>query len=140
MNARPNSFRLEKPSSTISDPSVIDITVLNKIVDAISNADLYESEDEPRPHALLITKTAKALSGISVAKAEIAPFFGEINVTWKEGGIRVKATFGPDPALFSVYRERFEEGHVTQSHLEENANLDYLEASLQWLADPFVNV
>lgn len=138
MNALPNSFL--QTSSTVTPQRITNIGAFNKLVDAVSNLDLYESDDEPKPRLALVHRAADILSSVSLENAEVAPSYGEINVTWKANGVRVKATFGPDPDLFYVYREGFENGRVVYSHMEENASPAYLKASLQWLASPFANV
>lgn len=127
-------------SSTATEQRITNIGAFNKLVDAVSDPDLYESDDEPKPHVKLVHRAADILSNVSLENAEVTPFYGEIDVTWKANGVRVKATFGPDPAVFYVYREGFEDGRVVYSHMEENADLDYLQDSLQWLASPFANV
>jgi hypothetical protein len=128
------------PSSTATAQKITSIGAFNALVDAVSNPDLYESETEPKPQPTLIHHAADVLTNVSLEGAEVAPFYGEIDVTWKLNGVRVKATFGPDPALFYVYRECFENGRVAYSHMQENANLQYLQESLQWLANPLQNV
>jgi hypothetical protein len=110
------------------------------LVDVVSDPDLYESDAEPKPQPNLIRQAADILSSVSLDGAEVAPFYGEIDVTWKAHNVRVKATFGPDPTLFYVYRECFENGRVAYSHMQENANPEYLQESLQWLANPLLNV
>jgi hypothetical protein len=127
-------------SSTATAQKITNIGAFNKLVDAISNLDLYESDVEPKPQLGLIRHAADILSGVSLDGADVAPFYGEIDVTWKASGLRVKATFGPDPALFYVYRECLENGRVAYSHMQENADQAYLQESLQWLANPLQNV
>jgi hypothetical protein len=127
-------------SSTATAQRITNIGAFNKLIDAVSDPDLYESDGEPKPQLGLIRHAADILSGVSLEGAEVAPFYGEIDVTWKANGIRVKATFGPDPVLFYVYRECFENGRVAYSHMQENADPAYLQESLQWLANPLQNV
>lgn len=138
MNALHNSFL--QTSSTVTPQRITNIGAFNKLVDAVSDPDLYENDDEQKPRLALVHRAADILSSVSLENAEVAPSYGEINVTWKANGLRVKATFGPDPDLFYVYREGFENGHVAYSHMEENASPAYLQDSLQWLASPFANV
>ena len=133
-------FNVLGPTSTATTQKIMSIGAFNALVDAVSNPDLYESETEPKPQPPLIRKAADILTSVSLEGAEVAPFYGEIDVTWKLNGIRVKATFGPDPALFYVYRESLENGHVAYSHMQENANPQYLQESLEWLANPLQHV
>jgi hypothetical protein len=128
------------PSSTATPQRITSASAFNKLVDAVSDRDLYESDDEPQPQPGLIHRAADILSSVSLEGADVSPFFGEIDVTWQSNGVRVKATFGPDPALFYVYRECFENGRVAYSHLQENADPGYLQESLQWLANPLAHV
>jgi hypothetical protein len=141
MNALPNAWMLaDPPSSTTVQEPVLNIVIVNKLMDAISDAGMYESEDEPKPQSSVIQEAAKMLCEVSVENAEIAPCYGEINVTWRADSKRVKATFGPDPAIFYVYKENIERGHVNYSHMEEHADRNYLRDSLAWLANPRLNV
>jgi hypothetical protein len=131
-----NAFRammLDNPSSaTVGEAVAIDAPIVNALVDAVSDTDLYESGEIP-PSADLIAKTSAALTAVSISNADIAPYHGEINVTWRTVDARVKAIFGPTPDVFSVYREVIEGDRVAYTNLRQNADVDYLHASLEWL-------
>jgi hypothetical protein len=134
-----NAFRammLENPQTpTIGEPVAINATVINALFDAVSDTDLYES-GEPRPSADLIAQAATALTAVSIANADIAPYFGEINVTWRTNDGRVKAIFGPLPNSFSVYCEMVQGNRVAYNDLRQHADVDYLHSSLEWLKNP----
>jgi len=121
-----------RPTSTIVEwHPILNVGTVNTIMNAIGSSG-YEL-GEPMPTAAVITKAAGSLFTFPIEKAEISPFYGEVNVTWKNGTDRVKATFGPDPQVFYVYKECFEQGRVTYNHLEQNATKQDLWDSLNWL-------
>jgi hypothetical protein len=124
---------LDPPSSTVRQPSVVNIGTFNAIVNAISDTDLYEAQDEPPPSFAVIRNAANILESIPIEGAEVAPYFGEINVTWRIGRNRVKATFGPEPNVFYVYQEQMEQGRVVHNHLEEHPDIDFLRTALRGL-------
>jgi hypothetical protein len=131
---------LPPTTSTTSVCVISNPGVYNTVFDACYDTDLYESIDEPRPSFELIENTAKNLRCTPIAKADIAPYFGEINVTWKADGRRVKAIFGPAPTSFCVYREQMNNGRVTYKHLEPKAEPRDLHTSIEWLWNPTLNV
>jgi hypothetical protein len=134
-----NAFRammLENPStSTVGKPVEINAAVVNALIDAVSDTDLYET-GERKPSPDIIATAATALTAVSIANADIAPYFGEINITWRTNDGRVKAIFGPLPNTFSVYCETVQGGRVTYNDLRQHADVDYLHSSLEWLKNP----
>jgi hypothetical protein len=131
-----NAFRMmmleNPPTSTVGEPVAINAAVVNALIDAISDSDLYES-GEDRPSDDLIAAAATALTAVRIADADIAPYFGEINVTWRANSGRVKAIFGPSPDRFSVYCETVQGDRVTHNDLRQHADVDYLHSSLERL-------
>lgn len=111
--------------------------LLNKIADAISKADLYESVEEPRPTTFAVIAAANALRHVSaqdVERVEIEPYSGELSLVWRAGrNRRVKAMFGQERDSCSIYHEQLEGGRVIQHHLEPNASHEYLRNRLTWL-------
>jgi hypothetical protein len=139
MNFLRNAWMVTPPSVTIVDCNyAADVGTINTIMNAMGNVG-YES-DEPMPKATVITNAARSLCSVPIQGAQISPFYGEVNITWKHGHDRVKATFGPAQDMFFVYRECFEGGRVTDSHLEEHATEEYLRQSLDWLRTHHQNV
>ena len=119
------------PTETIVHCRAINVGTINTIMNGISNVG-YEPK-EPLPKPAVITQAASSLRTFPLERAEISPFYGEVNVTWRNGSDRVKATFGPEPNVFYVYKECFENGSVTFNHLEPNPSTQYLRESLDWL-------
>jgi len=115
---------------------IVDPGVYNVVFDACCDSDLYESSQELRPSYDLVKNTARTLLTAPIANAVIAPYFGEINITWKSDGRKVKAIFGPDPNSLSVYREQMTNGRVTLNELKQNAEPRDLRTSIEWLSDP----
>jgi hypothetical protein len=121
------------PTATIVHYNcAVDVGAINTIMNAIGSVGYEPEENMPVP--AVITQAARSLCTLPMEKAEISPFYGEVNVTWKNGLDRVKATFGPEPNIFYVYKECFDNGRVTYNHLESNPDVQYLHDSLNWLA------
>jgi hypothetical protein len=109
----------------------------NKMVDAVYDQDLYESDEEPKPRPMTIIAAADALSTLSpedVNTVEIEPYSGELGLVWKSGRTkRVKAMFGPGRDAYSVYYEHMLNGHVVEHHLQSDPDHGYLRQRLAWL-------
>jgi len=127
-------------TATYRADTIFNLGILNALIDASSDMDLYESDEELHPSAKLLKIAANTLSGTPIEHAEIAPYLGEINVTWKKYGRRVKAIFGPSPNTFMIYREEMEEGKVIDKKLEANADPGKLHKSIEWLYGPAKHV
>jgi hypothetical protein len=123
-------------TATVSRCIIVNPGVYNVIFDACCDSDLYEEPGETRPSYDLVKNAARMLINTSIANAMIAPYFGEINVTWKTDGRRVKAIFGPAPDALSVYCEQMTDGRVTQKELKQNAGTADLKNSIEWLSNP----
>lgn len=100
--------------------------------------DLYESEDEPRPSAEVLARALNVLSALPrgfVRHIEVYPYFGEINILWRnprKNG-RVKATFGPAIDSCCVYWEQMANGRVSSHDLVKNANGNDVQMWVKWL-------
>jgi hypothetical protein len=133
-------FMTSHPTATIvRQQPVVNVGALNTIVDAVCNVGI-EAPEEKMPTPSVFLQAADLLHAFPINKAEISPFYGEVNITWKNGSDRVKATFGPEPGMFFVYKECFENGRVTFSDLDEHANEASLRQSLYWLNTHHPNV
>jgi hypothetical protein len=138
MNALPIMLA-NPPSATEQESPILNVAVVNALIDALSDTELYESE-ESKPSADVVTRAANALATVPIQTAEIAPYFGEINVTWRTQSARVKAIFGPQAEVFSVYREFMTGDRVTFHFLQPNATVGYLHSSIEWLKNPVAHV
>jgi hypothetical protein len=128
---------MENPSTaTVREDTIFDVGVLNVLVDACCDTDLYESDEETRPSPELLKQAAAVLDSLPIAHAEIAPYFGEIDVTWKRHNRRVKAIFGPSATSFSVYCEEMQNGRTVTNRLRTNADKQSLCESIKWLLQP----
>jgi hypothetical protein len=114
--------------------------MINKLTDAVYDADLYESDDEAKPRLGAIIDAAFTLASLpsrDAAAAEIEPYSGELGLVWKSGRAkRVKAMFGQERNSYSVYFEQMLNGHVVDHHLEPHLDIDdnsYLRQQLAWL-------
>jgi hypothetical protein len=116
---------------------------INRVIDAVSDVDLYESAEERKPGTTTIIAAAALLADLSALDArsvEIEPYSGELSLIWRIGHSRVKATFGMNAESFSAYHERIAGGHVIENHLEPNASKTYLNDRLAWLHNNALNV
>jgi hypothetical protein len=115
----------------------MNLRLLNKLADAVFNADLYESAEEPKPSPDTVLAAVTVLGDLTSQKAdeaEIEPYFGEINLIWKTGkSKRVKATFRPNAKSYSVYYEEMQDRRAVQHNLRPNADINYLQDRLSWL-------
>jgi hypothetical protein len=113
------------------------VRTVNMLMDALSNLDLYESNDELRPSGAAILAAADVLVHVEPEDrdiVEIEPYSGELSLIWRAGREkRVKAMFGQEKGPYSVYYERMVDGRVTEHHLEPNADHTYLKERLAWL-------
>jgi len=120
-----------------NDPLNWSIRIVNRLVDALSNPDLYESKDELRPSGAAILAAADVLIHVEPQdkdSVEIEPYSGELSLIWRSGREkRVKAMFGQEKGSYSVYHERVINSRVVEHHLEPNANHEYLTGRLAWL-------
>ncbi|HZV89699.1 MAG TPA: hypothetical protein VFF95_19275 [Candidatus Binatus sp.] len=111
--------------------------LLNKVTDALCDVDLYESKEELKPTGSAVITAANALINLppqDVDSVEIEPYQGELSLIWRAAtNKRVKAMFGQAKNSYSVYYEQMADGHVIQSHLEPNADHNYLRERLTWL-------
>jgi hypothetical protein len=111
--------------------------LLNKVIDAAYDEELYESEQELKPRPAAIVAAVQALATLSDQDAdtvEVEPFSGELGLVWKSGrSKRVKAMFGPEREFYSVYHERMLNGRVIERHLEPHPDHGYLRQRLDWL-------
>jgi hypothetical protein len=111
--------------------------LLNKLLDAISDTDLYESADEQRPSRTAIIAAAEALAQLQaqdVDRVEIEPYSGELSLIWRAGrDKRVKAMFGQEKNSYSIYYEQMSNGRVVEARLEPNADHTLLKDRLAWL-------
>jgi hypothetical protein len=123
-------------TATVSHCTIVNPGVYNVVFDACCDSDLYESSQEQRPSYDLVKNTARTLLTTRVANAVIAPYFGEINITWKADGRKVKAIFGPEPDSLSIYCEQITNGRVTLNDLKRNAEPRDLRTSIEWLSNP----
>jgi hypothetical protein len=109
---------------------------LNKLMDAVSDVDLYES-NEPKISPSAIIAAAEALEQLTpqeVDKVEVEPYSGELSLIWRAGrDRRVKAMFGPEKNSYSVYYERMFNGRVVEHRLNANADHAFLKDRLAWL-------
>lgn len=124
-------------SATNVEHILPEFRAVNRIVDALRDLDLYESEDELKPSPQAIVAAAGALIALSPQDAEsveIEPYSGELSLIWRAGGNkRVKAMFGQERNSYSVYYERMAGGRVVECHLRPNADNSYLVDRLTWL-------
>jgi hypothetical protein len=113
------------------------VRMVNRLVDVLSNPDLYESDNEPRPSGAAILAAADALVQLEARdkdNVEIEPYSGELSLVWRAGREkRVKTMFGQEKGSYSVYYERMLNGRVVEHHLEPNASHEYLRGRLAWL-------
>jgi hypothetical protein len=115
----------------------MNLRLLNKLTDAVFNADYYESADERRPNADTVLAAVGLLGDLNNQRAddaEIEPYFGEINLIWRAGrNKRVKATFKPNAKSYSVYSEEMRDRRAVEHNLRQNADINYLSDRLNWL-------
>src|SRR5713101_5790548 len=115
------SYRTSATTNIKSNDEIYFISsfrLLNKVIDAICDVDLYESREELKPSACAIITAADALNHVSVQdvdSVEIEPYSGELSLIWKAGrNKRIKAMFGPEKNSYSVYFERMVDGRVVE--------------------------
>jgi hypothetical protein len=141
MSAPAPAFCLMSATETIkheNDPEFVwSVRIVNRLMDVLSNPDLYESNAEPRPSGAAILAAADVLIQVEPQdkdSVEIEPYSGELSLIWRAGKEkRVKAMFGQEKGSYSIYYEQMVEGRVTEHHLEPNANHIYLRERLAWL-------
>ncbi len=131
-----NCYPVSATTATVNQYMIVNPGVYNTVFDACCDSDLYESPAELRPSYELVRNTARTLLTSPIANAVIAPYCGEINVTWKANGRRVKAIFGPAPSSLSIYCENMTNGLVTFNDLRTNAEPRDLLTSIEWLSNP----
>ncbi len=127
--------RRDSTTATVGYRMIVNPGIYNMVFDACCDTDFYESAQEARPSYDVVKNAARALLSAPITNAVIAPFCGEINVTWKAGGRRVKAIFGPEPDSFSVYREQMTNGRVTFKEMNDHAGASDLRDSIGWLSN-----
>jgi hypothetical protein len=127
-------YAVPTTTATVSQYMIVNPGVYNVVLDACCDSDLYESSQETRPSYDLVKNTARNLLTMPMVNAAIAPYFGEINVTWNGDGRRVKAIFGPAPNSFAVYCEQITNGLVTYNNMNQNATSNDLRTSIDWLS------
>jgi len=115
------------------------VRTVNMLMDVLSDVNLYESKDEPKPSGWAILAAADALVHVDVQdqkNVEVEPYSGELSLIWRAGrDKRVKAMFGQEKGSYSVYHERMVDGKVVEHHLEPNAGRAYLQRRLAWLRE-----
>lgn len=123
-------------SATTGEVSPLSNPLLEKLLAALSNPDLYES-DEPKPSPSAILAAAEALGQLEpqdVERVEIEPYSGELSLVWRAGRTkRVKVMFGQEKNSYSIYYEEMLNGRVVDGRLEPNANHTFLKDRLAWL-------
>jgi hypothetical protein len=137
MSAPALGLDLRNTATSSGDSLVLqNFRALNKLLDAISDVDLYESNEvKISPSAVIAAAEAlEQLTSQEVDKVEIEPYSGELSLIWRAGrDKRVKAMFGPEKNSYSLYYERMLNGRVVEQRLEPNANHAYLKDRLAWL-------
>jgi hypothetical protein len=141
MSALSTQF-IERTSATTTTRNAgeglfLNFRLVNKVMDALCDVDLYESPEELKPTGSAIiaaANTLKNMSPESIENVEIEPYSGELSLIWKSGrDKRVKAMFGQEPKSYSVYYEKMANGRVVERCLNTNATDNYLRDRLVWL-------
>ncbi|HLJ90507.1 MAG TPA: hypothetical protein VKZ53_27105 [Candidatus Angelobacter sp.] len=97
--ASPVMYVPSRPTSTKFVGSFYNLELLEKILAAVVDDDLYDTPEEQRPSITTITRTAAFLNNALPVEylqhLEIDPSSGKINITWRDRqlGRRVKVTF-----------------------------------------------
>jgi hypothetical protein len=124
-------------TATSGEVSALSSPWLKKLLDALSDADLYESDAELKPSPSAILAAAEALAHLQPQEAdrvEIEPYSGELSLIWRTGrNKRVKAMFGQEKNSYSIYYEEMLNGRVVDGRLEPNADHTLLKDRLAWL-------
>jgi hypothetical protein len=128
---------LDPMTATSGEVSALSSPWLKKLLDALSDGDLYESDEELKPSPSAILAAAEALGHLRAQDAdrvEIEPYSGELSLIWRAGrNKRVKAMFGQEKNSYSIYYEEMSNGRVVDGRLEPNANHTLLKERLAWL-------